>query len=259
MKERRSAPTSRSTGADLSSGCYTSARYEAGVVWHVHRHAGRLRRDAVALGFEPPGAQALATTLVALGREAFGAGAGVVRLALRHDPKGGPRAIEAGSTRELGAEPPLWRALVWPELHPGAGPAPGVKHEGVTLYERARAGALRAGADEALLMSGDGCLVEGARTNVIVVRGDGALLTPPLSRGAVAGVAREIVLERVPEIREDEVPLATLAGAREVVLMNAVRGAVRLAALDGRRLGDGAASPWTQRLHALLRSDPAPR
>ena len=32
--------------------------------------------------------------------------------------------------------------------------------------------------------------------SVLVVRGDGALLTPPLSRGAVAGVAREIVLER---------------------------------------------------------------
>ncbi len=114
------------------------------------------------------------------------------------------------------------------------------------------------GADEALLLDAAGFLVEGARSNVFVARPDGALVTPPLCRGAVAGVAREIVLERIPEAIEDDVGRELLMQAREVILVNAVRGAVRAESIDGRALAGGAA-PWTRRLRELLLSDPPPR
>ncbi|MCC6639547.1 MAG: aminotransferase class IV [Deltaproteobacteria bacterium] len=222
---------------------------------HAVRHARRLRRDALALGLVPPDERAVSDALVDIGRAAFGEGAGIVRLALRPGPGGDRRARLAAQTRAIGAEARAWRAITWPEAHPGAADAAGAKREGVAFYGRARDGAQRAGVDDALLASAEGLLVEGARTSVFVaVRG--ALLTPPVARGAVAGIAREIVLETVREAREEDVPMVALAGPSEVVLVNAVRGAVRLAWLDGRPLAAGSEPSWTTRLDDLLRSDP---
>ena len=238
------------------TGCYTAARYEGGRVRHGLRHARRLRRDACALGLESPAEDALLEALVAIGREAFGDGAGVVRLALREGAAGG---LPVGDSRALGREPSVWRAIRFAERHPGtAGGAPGAKREAVGLYARAREAATDAGVDEALLADGDGRLVEGARTNLFVVGRDGALVTPPVSSGAVAGVAREIVLEQVPEAREAEIGPEGLARALEIVCVNAVRGACRVATVDGLPVGAGGASAWSERLHALLRSDPPP-
>jgi branched-subunit amino acid aminotransferase/4-amino-4-deoxychorismate lyase len=181
-----------------------------------------------------------------------------VRLALRPIASATRAAMAAGATRALGSEPRLWSVIRSAEPHPGPRGLPGIKREGVALYDAARDAAKRAGADDVLLVDSQGRVVEGARTNVFVVTSDGALVTPPLAHGAVAGVAREIVLERVSEAREEEVPLASLAAAREIMLLNAVRGAVRVLTLDGRPVGQKAEPSWTGRLHALLLSDPPP-
>jgi branched-subunit amino acid aminotransferase/4-amino-4-deoxychorismate lyase len=212
----------------------------------------------MALAFAPPDDAELRRTLLALGREAFAAGSGVVRLALLPAPGGGTVSRMAVATRALGAEPDDWRLMLSDEQHPGPGSAPGVKHDGVDFYARARDATLRAGADDALLFDAEDFLVEGARTNVFVLRADGALVTPPLSRGAVAGVAREIILEHVHEAREADIPRAHLDAAREVILVNAVRGAVLAAVIDGRAVGCSADASWTPRLDALLLSDPPP-
>jgi branched-subunit amino acid aminotransferase/4-amino-4-deoxychorismate lyase len=195
----------------------------------------------------------LGELLLDLGRRAFGTGAGVVRLALR---PGCP--VEAvGATRPLGCEASQWRTTLHRERHPGPRPPLGVKRDGEKCYDTARRAARELGSDEALLLDAAGFLVEGARSNVFLVRPDGALVTPPLSRGAVAGVAREIVLERIPEAVEDDVPRALLTQALEIILVNAVRGAVRAAAIDGGPLAGGAPH-WTERLRELLLEDPPP-
>ena len=113
--------------------------------------------------------------------------------------------------------------------------------------------ARRAGAQEALLFDGEERLVEGARTNVIVASERGDLLTPPLARGGVAGIARAIALERVPELREGDVAAEDLFGAREVVVVNAVRGARSIATLDGRPIGDPQRPLHAQLAEALER------
>lgn len=238
------------------TGCYTAARFEAGRIRHGLRHARRLRRDARGLGLEAPSEEALLEALVAAGREAFGEGAGVVRLALRAGASPTPLA----DTRGLGDEPRIWRALRFAEPHPGAAPgAAGAKREGVSHYARARDAAARAGTDEALLWDGAGRLVEGARSNVFLLRADGALVTPPLSSGAVAGVARELVLEGVAEAREVAIGPGDLARARGLVCVNAVRGACRVACVDGEAVGGGESAALAERLHALLLADPPPR
>ncbi len=224
---------------------------------HAERHARRLARDAAALGLGRLDESTLQAALSAIGHEAFGAGTGVVRLALRPDPEDPGRTVRVATTRNLGPEPRSWRVRRHAEPHPGVLRTPGAKWEGVAIHAAAREAAQREGFEESLLVDASGALIEGARTNVFLVMAEDDLVTPPVASGAVAGVAREIVLERIPHAREEMVPFEAIFRAKEVVLVNAVRGAVCLARLDGRAVGSGARS-WTARLHAELLSDPLP-
>jgi branched-subunit amino acid aminotransferase/4-amino-4-deoxychorismate lyase len=67
-------------------------------------------------------------------------------------------------------------------------------------------------------------------------------------------VAREILLERVPEIAETELRRRSLEEARELVAVNAVRGALPVVELDGEPVGDGRTGPAAMRLQEALSS-----
>lgn len=64
----------------------------------------------------------------------------------------------------------------------------------------ARAEADSAGADEALLLNTDGCVVEGASSNLFWMEGE-SVCTPPLASGILAGVTRFAVLELCEKLR----------------------------------------------------------
>jgi branched-chain amino acid aminotransferase len=108
----------------------------------------------------------------------------------------------------------------------------------VTAKRRARA----EGADEALLTSPDGHVLEGASTNVFAVV-DGALVTPPTSSGLLAGVTRAVVLEvaarRDLEVQVRPLPLAELLAAGEAFLTATTREVVPLVGVGDRPIGDG--------------------
>src|SRR5207249_1182015 len=80
-------------------------------------------------------------------------------------------------------------------------------------YHLAREEARVAGADEALLVSEAGEVLEGAVSNVFAVIG-GEVITPPLSTGILPGITREIVLRRCAALglpaRERTLSLAAL-------------------------------------------------
>jgi branched-subunit amino acid aminotransferase/4-amino-4-deoxychorismate lyase len=177
----------------------------------------------------------------------------VVRLEARAGAGAAPELV--GTARELGAEPALWRAAIASQPHPGASPWSVVKTSQRAYYERALAGAQAAGADEALLFDRGGALVEGARTNLVVVLADGRPRTPPLARGGQGGIGRTIALERVAELSEGDVHREELAAAREIVALNAVRGACAIVAVDARAVGDGRSGPWASRLTEALAAD----
>src|SRR5262249_52803633 len=142
-----------------------------------------------------------------------------------------------GVPRGLGDDPPAWRAVTAPIRHSGAWLAGGHKLTHRLLEALAADAAREAGAEEALLFDRDGHLVEGARTNIVVRRADGELCTPPVERGAVAGIALEVASERLPELKQRDVSRRDLFAARGVAAINAVRGARALVALDGAPLG----------------------
>ncbi len=96
--------------------------------------------------------------------------------------------------------------------------------------------------------------MEGAHTNLFAVTADGALVTPPLDRGAVAGLARTLAMERVPEAVEADVKRADLANLRELIAVNAVRGARPVVRVDSAPIGDGRPGPGCARLAQALAS-----
>lgn len=132
--------------------------------------------------------------------------------------------------------------------HPGASATSAAKTTARAFYESAFAAASTRGADEALLFDAADFLVEGTRTNVIVASADGRLATPPLARGAQAGVAREFLLEAIAELAERDVTRGDIATAREVIAVNAVRGARAIVAIDGVPVGGGRVGSWCEAL-----------
>jgi branched-subunit amino acid aminotransferase/4-amino-4-deoxychorismate lyase len=232
-------------------GCYTSVRIRAGAPTFAHRHVRRLERDARALGLPTVDPAILTLALGELARAAFGGGDGVVRLQLSRDGEGALHVV--GVARELGEEPPAWRAVTAPFPHPGPLIAGGPKLTHRLLQALAADAAHAAHAEEALLFDASGWLVEGARTNVVALVADGALCTPPAARGAVAGIALEVAGERLP-IAQRDLSRSDVLAARGVAVLNAVRGARALVSLDGAALGAESAE-FAARLAAVLDDD----
>ncbi|MBK7951078.1 MAG: aminotransferase class IV [Deltaproteobacteria bacterium] len=229
-------------------GCYTTARVTGGRIERIERHAGRLRRDAGRLGLARPERPAIEEIALAAVRAELGRGGGIVRI----EWSGAEPRLSA-STRPLGAEPGTWRAITARALHPGPAARAGTKALDVPAWDAARAERSAAGVEESLLFDGAGRLVEGSRTNLVVVTEEGLCLTPARGLGPVEGLGLELAREAVPAIVETlGIDRRTLARARELVAVNAVRGAVAIVELDGSPVGDGRSGPLAQRLRVVF-------
>jgi branched-chain amino acid aminotransferase len=113
------------------------------------------------------------------------------------------------------------------------------------------------GAEEALLLNQGGEIAEGASTNVFVVR-DGALITPVLEAGILAGITREVVLEiarglAVPA-RQAMLRPEDLMDADEAFLTSTTREVVPIRTVDGRPVGPGQPGPVTTRILEAFRA-----
>lgn len=118
----------------------------------------------------------------------------------------------------------------------------------------ARLEAHRKGAHEALLRNLDGRVVEGTTSNLFVVR-KGALQTPPIEEGLLAGVTREVVVDaaRRGDLTVKEAPLtdAALASCEEAFLTATTQEIVPVRRLDGKRFA-GAPGPVTVQVATLF-------
>jgi branched-chain amino acid aminotransferase len=116
--------------------------------------------------------------------------------------------------------------------------------------------ALRAGADEALMRNQAGELVECAQSNVFLVRA-GAVLTPPLAGGLLAGITRELILELADELgldaREEPLTPDDLRTADEAFITGTTREVTPVVQVDEQVIGHGKPGPITLRLLAALR------
>lgn len=93
--------------------------------------------------------------------------------------------------------------------------------------------ALAAGFDEAVFFDPRRHVLEGATTNVFIVK-DHVVSTPPLQSGILPGVMRACILQKLgpPAIRECDVTLDQLLRADEVFVTNALLGVMPVAQVD---------------------------
>lgn len=107
------------------------------------------------------------------------------------------------------------------------------------------------GALEPIMLNADGDVAEGAGSNVFLVKA-GVLVTPTLEAGILAGVTREVVLERarvlgIP-VREATVRIPELRSADEAFITSSLKELVPISTLDGEPIGAGRPGPLTLRL-----------
>jgi len=106
------------------------------------------------------------------------------------------------------------------------------------------------GAYEALLIR-DGCLTEGAASNVFIVK-DGVVKTPPHSENLLPGITRDLIVELLAEHRiphaEAAVSEAELRAADEIWLTSSVREVVPVVKLDDHPVGAGVPGPVWERV-----------
>ena len=113
------------------------------------------------------------------------------------------------------------------------------------------------GAQEALIVDGQGEVVEGATSNVFAVKG-GGLATPPEDAGILAGITRAHVLEAAAKagIAVDQRRLRpeALYDADEVFVTSSIREVLSVVRVDGRVIGTGAPGSVARTLHRAFRA-----
>jgi branched-chain amino acid aminotransferase len=139
----------------------------------------------------------------------------------------------------------------WRRHDPNALP-PAAK--GTALYLNsalAKAEAVKAGYDEAILLSPQGSVSECTGENLFVVR-RGTLLTPPVSAGALEGITQDTVAvlarERGYPVERANLLRSDLYIADEAFLTGTAAEVVPIASVDDRPVGDGVPGPVTLEL-----------
>jgi para-aminobenzoate synthetase/4-amino-4-deoxychorismate lyase len=206
---------------DNSFSLIESMRSEAGNCRLLQLHLGRLQASADYFGFRFPRKELLEAIESAL-RASSDRGASKLRLELRRD--GSWTLSDSGVLEE---EPELSRAMLWPE--PVQSGDRFLRHKTTrrALYEHAAQVSRERGCVDVIFHNERGIVTEGAISNIVVKHED-CWLTPPVDAGALPGVYRTSLLERMPEIKIAEFTVEQLLGADEVWLTNAVRGMRRV-------------------------------
>ncbi len=201
----------------------------------LERHAARLARSAALCGMEASRSTLLDALPEILPHLEPAASWRLRYTVLRRDDGGLARLWTAGRA----APPPAHYVLAMGEarVDPHC-PLAGAKTDSRMGYQLCRHRARALGADEALLRTIHGDLAEGTATNVLLVMG-GALHTPGLDRGILAGITRGALREAcrtagIPFFERD-LEVGELAAAEEVYLTSAVIGVVPATRIIGIR------------------------
>jgi len=110
------------------------------------------------------------------------------------------------------------------------------------------------GAAEAIFANTRGEVCEGTGSNVFFEY-DGALVTPPLDSGCLAGITRELLIEWLRDdgvpVHELATPMAALHRSREAFITSTTRGVQPIRAIDGAPLAQPP-GPLTERAAAVF-------
>jgi len=204
------------------------------------------------LELPPPDRPTIEARLVESARQEFGSGDGILRIEWSRPGEAHAKPELIVVPRAVGPEPSHWRAADSAAVHPGPGDRHNTKFVDVSAYDQAREEVRGSDLDEMLIYDAEGHLVEGGRSNFLVVTESGRIVTPDLALGAVEGLGLTIVRENRPEISFARLTRADVAAARELMSVNVVRGVVPILERNGQPVGDGRAGPWSKRLRGIF-------
>jgi branched-chain amino acid aminotransferase len=144
----------------------------------------------------------------------------------------------------------------WQRHDPNALP-PAAKGTGMYLNSSmAKAEALKAGYDEAVILSPQGYVSECTGENIFVLRGE-RLVTPPTSAGALEGITQSSVVtiarDLGVEVEVGNVLRSDLYTADEVFLTGTAAEVVPVRSVDDRVVGDGEPGPVTRKIQETYR------
>ena len=118
----------------------------------------------------------------------------------------------------------------------------------------AKVAALKAGYDEAIMLTPDGRVSEGSGENIFAVF-NGVLVTPPLVDGQLAGITRDSVMtlarDEGVEVREQTLSRSDLYLADELFFTGTAAELVPIVEVDDRQVGSGKPGDVSRRLVEL--------
>ena len=251
-------------GLTVGDGVFETVLVRDGEPFALTRHLARLERSLAGLGIEGPGEQTVRAAVAAV---VAGSGVDTVfsRLRITVTSGAGPFGSDRGD-----AQPTLVVTLAtahaWPATTSLA-TVPWTRNERsaiaglkTTSYAEnaiALAAAKRRGASEAVLADTQGRLSECTGSNVFVVV-DGAVVTPSLDTGCLAGITRELVLEwgaDIVEMREALLPYDVLTTADEVFITSSTRDVHPVTRIDDQEREVGSITSALSRLFTARASE----
>ena len=116
--------------------------------------------------------------------------------------------------------------------------------------------AVRAGFDEALVLTQEGHVSEGSAENVFIVR-DGVLITPPVTENILEGITRRSVMELAREelgipVVERPIDRTEIYICDELFLTGTAAQITAVTRVDHRPVGNGKMGPITSKLRELF-------
>ncbi|MEU1568630.1 branched-chain amino acid transaminase [Streptomyces mirabilis] len=115
----------------------------------------------------------------------------------------------------------------------------------------AKVAAIRAGYDDALMLTPSGHVAEASAANVFAIR-DGVITTPPVSDNILPGITRDTVITLARdlghEVREQSLTRSELYVADEAFLTGTAAEIVPIASVDDRPVAEAGSGPVTREL-----------
>ena len=252
-------------GFQFGDGVYELLRVYAGVPFHLPEHLGRLEQSARALGIPLPYPRDRWTAVIAeaVSRSGFPDAKVYIQVTRGvaprdHVPAGLMAPTVVVTVRAMappdpalyasGAEVVTVADIRWARCN--------IKSIGLLANVLAKQQAREQGAQEALFVR-DGCVLEGATSNVMIVR-KRCLVTPPEGPLLLPGVTRRVVLGLAQEagvvVTEQAVTEAELYAADEVFLTGTMIEILPVARVNSRPIGAGPPGPVTKLLMACFQT-----
>jgi branched-chain amino acid aminotransferase len=116
--------------------------------------------------------------------------------------------------------------------------------------------AVRAGFDEALVLTQEGHLAEGSAMNILMVR-DGVLVTPPVTDNILEGITRRSVMELARNelgltVVERPIDRTEVYICEELILTGTAAQVTVVTKVDHRPIGKGVMGPIAEQLRKLV-------